>query len=347
MRIDKKDVFLKGKKDILQYSLSNDNGIEIKILTLGGIITDIIVPDSKGISENIVIGWKDLNDYIDDTSYAGAIIGRNSGRIADGRIKIGKKIYEITKNQGENTLHGGTEGFNKKIWNDFIEANDKEVSLILEASSKDGEEGFPGNLKVRVVYSLNNENEFSIKSQGISDKDTILNMTNHSYFNLSGDIKRNVLDERLTVKADKIAIIREDSALTGDLININGTPFDFNTSKKIGRDIEKLHKQLELGNGYDHPWVLVGDEGYNIKLEDDISGRVMEVYTDRKVVVIYSTNFPVNKKLSSGNIEGKYDGICFETQNLPIGEDGSFIEDSLIREGEEYSGTTVFKFYCR
>lgn len=346
MRIYKKEINLKDNNKILQYSLNNDNGIEIKILTLGGIITDIIVPDSKGISENIVIGWKDLNDYMDDTSYAGAIIGRNSGRIADGKIKIGEKVYEITKNQGLNTLHGGNEGFNKKIWNDSIEVSDKEVSLILESSSKDGEEGFPGNLKLRVVYSLNNKNEFSIKNHGLSDKDTILNMTNHSYFNLSGNIKRNILDERLTVKADKIATIREDSALTGNLIDVKGTPFDFNTSKKVGEDIEKINKQLELANGYDHPWVLIEDKGYNIKIEDDISGRGMKIYTDRKSVVIYSTNFPVDKKLANGNIESKYDGICFETQNLPIGENYRFIEDSLIREGEEYSTTTVFKFYC-
>lgn len=347
MKIDKKEISLKENKKILQYSLSNDNGIVIKILTLGGIITDIEVPDSNGISENIVVGWKDLNNYIDDTSYAGSIVGRSSGRITDGKIKIGDKLYETTKNQGLNTLHGGNEGFNKKIWKDSVEVNDKEVSLILEASSNDGEEGFPGNLKLRVVYSLNNKNEFSIKNQGISDKDTILNMTNHSYFNLSGNIKRNVLDERLTVKSNKIATIREDSALTGDLIDVNGTPFDFNTSKKVGEDIREAHRQLELGNGYDHPWVLTEDEGYNIKLEDDISGRVMEVYTDRKAVVIYSTNFPVDKELYNGNIEGKYDGICFETQNLPIGENYKFIEDSVIRAGEEYKATTVFKFYCR
>ncbi|MGG7178488.1 aldose epimerase family protein [Clostridium paraputrificum] len=346
MRIDKKEIALKDNKKILQYSLSNDNGIEIKILTLGGIITDIIVPDSKGIRENIVIGWKDLNDYIDDTSYAGAIVGRNSGRIADGKIKIGNKLYETTKNQESNTHHGGNEGFNKKIWKDCVEVNDNEATLILEASSKDGEEGFPGNLKLKVVYSLNNENKFSIKNQGISDKDTILNMTNHSYFNLSGNIKRNVLDERLTVKSDKIATIREDSALTGDLIDVKGTAFDFNTSKKVGEDIGKVHRQLELGNGYDHPWVLRNGDGYNIKLEDDISGRVMEVYTDRKAVVIYSTNFTVDKKLANGNIEGKYDGICFETQNLPIGEGCKFIEDSLVREGEEYRASTVFSFYC-
>lgn len=345
MRIDKREFCLRDGKKVFQYSLSNDNGIEVKILTLGGIITDIIVPDSKGISENIVLGWKDLNDYIDDSSYAGSIIGRSSGRIADGRIRIGDKIYEITKNHGENTLHGGKDGFNKKVWSPSININGEEVSLILETYSKDSEENFPGNLEVKVMYSLNNENEFSIKYYGISDKDTILNMTNHSYFNLSGNAKRNVLDQRLIIKGNKIAILREDSALTGDLMEVKGTPFDFNKSKKIGEDIGNEHKQLELGNGYDHPWVLTNEEGYNIKLEDDISGRSMEVYTDRKGVVIYTTNYPENKVLYNGKIEGKNDGICFETQNLPIGENYKFIDDSLIKKDEEYTAATLFKFY--
>lgn len=347
MRINKRKAFLKEKKEIFEYSLSNNKGIEINILTLGGIITDIKVPDSNGIVENVVVKWKDLNDYIDDSGYTGAIIGRNGGRIADGKVTIGDKTYELTKNQGVNILHGGNNGFNKKIWKDSIFENDSVVSLILETYSDDGEENFPGNLKVKVVYSLNNENEFSINYYGISDKDTILNMTNHSYFNLSGDMKRNILDENLIVSSDKIGAIRQDSALNGDLINVKDTPFDFNRSKKIGEDIQGEHEQLVLGNGYDHPWVLNQGDGYNIKLEDDISGRVMEIYTDRKAAVIYSTNFPADKELFTGRKLSKNDAICFETQNLPIAEDCKFIEDSLIKEGQEYRTTTMFKFYCK
>lgn len=347
MKISKRKVFLKEKEEVFEYSLSNNKGMEINILTLGGIITDIKVPDSNGIVENVVVKWKDLNDYIDDSGYTGAIIGRNSGRIADGKVIIGDKTYELTKNQGVNILHGGNNGFNKKIWKDSISENENEVSLILETYSNDGEENFPGNLKVKVVYSLNNENEFSINYYGISDKDTILNMTNHSYFNLSGDMKRNILDENLIVSADKIATIRQDSALSGELINVKDTPFNFNSSKAIGKDIQGEHEQIGLGNGYDHPWILNQGDGYNIKLEDDISGRVMEIYTDRKAVVIYSTNFPENKELFTGRKLSENDAICFETQNLPIAKDCKFIEDSLIKKGQEYSATTMFKFYCK
>lgn len=345
MKIDKIEISLKNGKSVFQYSLNNDNGIEVKILSLGGIITNIMVPDSEGNLENIVLGWKDINDYLEDSSYAGAIIGRNSGRIADGRIKIGEALYETYKNNGLNTLHGGEEGFNKKIWITSTKETEKEISLKLETYSKDGDEGFPGNIKVIVEYSLNNENEFSIRYYGVSDKETILNVTNHSYFNLSGDVKRNILDEKLTIKGNKVGLLRSDSAFTGELIDVKGTPFDFNKSKRIGEDIDKEDKQLRLGNGYDHPWILSKSGGYDIKLEDEISGRKMEVYTDRKGVVIYTTNFPENKKLYNGDLLKKNDGICFETQSLPIGENYKFIEDSLLKEDEEYKAVTIFKFY--
>lgn len=289
MRVDKKEVVLKDIKGVYQYVLINDNGMEVKILTLGGIITDIIVPDSRNNLENVVLGWDDFNDYVDDPSYAGAIIGRNSGRILDGKIKIGNKVYNLSKNNGRNTLHGGIEGFNKKNWIPFISNNEDEISLVLESYSLDGEEGFPGSVKLRVEYSLNNENEFTIKNYGISDKDTIY--------------------------------------------------------KKIGRDINKDNTQLQIGNGYDHPWVLSKEGGYDISLYDEISGRKMEIYTDRKSVVIYTTNFPENKRLYNGEIVKKNDGICFETQSLPIGENYKFIKDSLLKKDEEYKTYTKFKFY--
>lgn len=344
MKILKRSIFKKDGEEVFQYSLKNYNNIEIKILNLGGIITDILIPDKYGTVENIVVKWKNLKDYINDNSYSGAIIGRTTGRIAGGYIDIYEKRYELTKNQGINTLHGGIHGFNSKTWKGTIFESEKEVGVILEAKSKDGEDGFPGNIDIKVKYTLNDKDEFSIKYYGKSDKGTLINMTNHSYFNLSGNLKRNILDEVLMIKSKSMATIREDSAPSGEIINILGTAFDFSRPKKVGDDINNNHEQLILGCGYDHPWVLSDKEG-QIVLKDEVSGRILEISTDREAVVVYSTNFPESSKELEwgGNLE-KHGAICFETQNLPIGPKGRFIENSLIKKDEEYKAKTIFKF---
>lgn len=343
MNISKKSLFRYKGKEIVQYSLKN-NYIEVRILNLGGIITDILVPDKDGIIENIVVKWENIKDYLNDNSYSGAIIGRASGRIADGYIHIGKERYELTKNQAPNTLHGGVCGFNSKIWKGNIFKSNEKCGLVLEMESKDGEEGFPGNVLIKVIYTLNDRNELTIEYYGKSDKDTILNITNHSYFNLSGNLKRKILDETLMIKSHSIAAIRGDFAPSGEIMEVIGTPFDFNIPKRIGEHIKDSHKQVLIGNGYDHPWILE-EKCHQIYLKDEVSGRSMEISTDRKSVVVYSTNFPEkNKKLENGNTLKKHDAICFETQNLPIGHKERFIEDSLLKKGDGYRATTIFKF---
>lgn len=345
MIIEKKLSFIDKNNEIYEYTLKNNNGMRVNILNLGGIITGIYIPDKNGVVENVVVGWKNHEEYKDDNGCTGAIVGRTAGRIADGKITISGTSYDITKNSGKNTLHGGNIGFNKKVWNASTFESEEKVVLVLETLSEDGEEGYPGKVNVSVRYSLNNENELSIEYCGTSDKDTLLNMTNHTYFNLSGDLKRSVLDQVLTIKGSNIGGLREDGALSGEVIDIKGTEFDFNSPKEIGRDINGEHKQLKLGNGYDHPWILDKGNQVKAKLEDRESGRSMEVYTDREAVVVYTTNYPVdNKELYCGGFLKEKYGICFETQSMPIGENEAFIEGSILKKGEEYKATTTFKF---
>ena len=344
MKIFREKVFAKDGENVYQYTLMNNHDIEIKILTLGGIITDILVPDKFGRKENIVVKWYSLTDYIDDDAYTGSIVGRTAGRIADGKANINGQEYEFNINNNNiNSHHGGFEGFNKKIWKDTHVEEGGKVSLILEYNSKDGEEKYPGNVDVKVIYSLNNSNEFEIEYYGKSDKDTLLNMTNHSYFNLSGNLKDDVLDQVLTVKGSKVAEIRDDGALSGEVFDVENTPFDFREGKAIGEDISAENEQLKKGNGYDHPWILDRQDNC-IKLEDERSGRIMEISTDYKAVVIYTTNFPSKKILFNKNKLYEQDAICFETQNLPIGEKSKFVEDSLLLKGQEYNHKTIFKF---
>jgi len=348
MEIIKVKVLENEFKDIYQYSLTNDFGVQVKILTLGGIITDIIVPDKDGNMENVVVKWDDLSEYLDDNSFTGSIVGRTAGRIADGWAKIDGNIVRFNIKKGNNQIHGGFEGFNKKIWTDSTEKIEDRVSLILECFSKDGEENYPGNLNSRVKYSLTNENQLIIEYSGLSDRDTLLNMTNHSYFNLSGNLKRNILDEKLTIKAEEAATLRLDKALSGEIFKVAKTPFDFRYGKIIGKDINADNKQLHIVKGYDHPWVLKNqEEEFNVKLEDEISGRVLEVTTDSKAVVVYTTNYPDEKKLTNGRNLLKNDAICFETQSLPIGENGKFVEDSILKKDELYKKKTIFKFYSK
>lgn len=345
MQIEKKLVIQKDKENIFEYTLKNDNGMEVKILTLGGIITSILTENKNGIFENVVVGWKDYKDYINDESYAGAIVGRFAGRIADGRFILNGREYILTKNNNGNTLHGGINGLTSKIWDSETRENDECVALILTCFSNNGEEGFPGNLKVKVIYSLNNNNELELCYEGKSDQDTILNLTNHSYFNLSGDIKANILKHDLIIKSDKVASILECSALSGELFSVDDTPHDFRKAKNIGKDIDKSHKQIILAKGYDNPWILEKNYvDYNIKLSDKISGRYMKVITDREAVVIYTTNYPADKIMQNGYNVKERDAICFETQNLPIAKNNIFTKNSILLKNDIYKTKTIFKF---
>lgn len=341
IKMSEQKVFDYKGKDIIEYTLSNGD-VDIKVLNLGGAITGIFTKNKNGKKENIVVAYEDLETYIESPSYYGGIIGRTAGRINKGEVTINGEKITFNKNYEVCQCHGGNIGFNKKVWDAKTEIGKEKVSLILSYKSVDGEEGYPGNLDVNVIYSLNKENEFIIEFKGISDKDTLVNMTNHSYFNLSGDYKESVLDHKLMVTSNEILAIDNNSVPTGEVINTFNTAFDFREEKRIGKDIDNNEEQIKLGSGYDHTFLF--NDKRNIVYKDDKSGREMQIETNNEAVVIYSMNFIDGKKVyGNKDIERRY-GICFECQNPPIGYEDAFKESSILRAGEEYNKYIKYKF---
>ncbi|MEG0351734.1 MAG: aldose epimerase family protein [Cellulosilyticaceae bacterium] len=342
MHISKKQVSI-GGKEFQVITLINDNGMKVECLSLGGIITKIIVPDKVGNMENVVVGFKDLETYLENPPYFGAIIGRTGGRIHKGQVEIKGKTYELTINNNANTLHGGDAGFHKKIWDSKLEEEKDYVRVILSCTSADGEAGYPGNLDVSVSYTLNNENELILNYKASTDKDTVVNLTNHSYFNLSGNIKAKVLEHMMYIDSDKVCQLDEESIPTGEWIDVKDTTtFDFNEPKVIGKEIDA--KETDLQSGYDHPWVLKKSSDIDAYYHDPVSGRLMTIKTDEKAVVVYAMNFADPLMLYNDKIGSPRYGICFETQSLPIGYNQCYKEDSILEVGKKYNKRTVFKF---
>ncbi|MFP4697338.1 MAG: aldose epimerase family protein [Eubacteriales bacterium] len=333
------------EKELKLIEIENDNGIKLEVFNLGGTITKIVTPDGKGNYENIVLEYDDYKTYLTNPSYMGSIIGRMAGRIGNGEVVIDDKEYQFFQNTNKNTLHGGKEGFNLKVWKENVIENDNEVILQLTYTSKDGEENFPGNLDVTVLYTLNNNNELIIEYRANTDKTTLVNLTNHSYFNLSGNAKRDVLNHLVQIKADYIGEVDEELIPTGNKLSVENTPFDFRKAKTIGKDINVSNKELKYGNGYDHAWLLNDVEDSVITFYDPDSSRVMDVTTNQKAVVFYSMNFSDGCILSNGKESKQRYAACFETQDLPIGRGQEFVENSILKPGEEYYQKTIFKFY--
>lgn len=343
--IKKTKVFCYKDKDVYSYSLKNNFGFTVKILNLGGIITDIIASDINQNFENIVLKFKNIKDYIPNNPYFGAIIGRTSGRISNGEFQIMDQKYILSKNDCKNNLHGGIENFTKKIWEVKEIREQDSISLLLSYFSKDKEEGYPGNLKVTIKYTVTNSNELIIEYRGKTDKATLLNMTNHSYFNLSGNNKYSVLSQNLYIDGDYVMELGKTQTPTGKLLNVKNTPFDFRILKNIGNEISKNHPQLIQERGYNHPWIINGNEtNCDAMLADEKSGRVLLVYTNQPTIVCYSFNFPCKESLEYDIIPKKHDAICFETQNIPDGINLKGFPSSILMPNDEYYKITKFKF---
>lgn len=344
MRIIEKVLGSINGEEVISYNMMNSNGIEVRVLNYGGIITDIIMPDRDNNRENIVLKYKRLESYKENPSYFGALIGRTSGRICNGEVELNNEKIFLNKNYGLNQGHGGNEGFNKKFYSVKTEILQDELYVELSRISPDLEENYPGNLNVKVRYTLNKDDELKMSYYGLSDKDTFVNMTNHSYFNLSGNGKENILNHYLYINSKSIIELNDSQVPTGMLMFIEGTEYDFTNMKQIGRDIDKDHPQLKIGKGYDIPWYLEKEEGPSLKLHHKESGRCLEVYTDRKAIVIYTHNYP-DDELMENNKSGEWRyGIAIEPQNPPIGVDSCFIEDSILSKGEEYKSETIYRF---
>jgi len=313
------------------YTLTNSHGVEVSITNYGGTVTSIKVPDRNGVFGDVVLGYDTIEEYMQNPRYLGALIGRHANRIAGGKFSLNGVEYQLAQNNGVNHLHGGNKGFDKRVW----KAAETENTLHLEYFSEDGEENYPGNLAVNVDYSLNDENELRIEYRATTDKDTICNLTNHSYFNLAcgGDI----LGHELTLHAHGFTPVSEDLVPTGEIQSVDGTPMDFRTARVIGN------------GGYDHNYVLDDWNHGSIRsvalLREPASGRVMEVLTTEPGIQFYSGNF------LDGSLQGKggvaylrYAGLCLEAQHFPDTPNQPNFPTTVLRAGEEYRQTTIYRF---
>ncbi len=334
--------------NINQFLLKNQNGMEISAINYGGIITSWKAKDRKGNYKDIVLGFNNLSEYEFNSPYFGAIIGRYGNRIAKGKFTLNGENYTLPLNDDENHLHGGLKGFDKVVWDTKEVLNDSSASLILSYISKDMEEGYPGNLEIQVIYTLNNNDELSVKYEATTDKTTIINLTQHSYFNLSADFNKNILDHEIVINADSFLPVDSTLIPTGEIRNVGDTPFDFRRPKNVGEEINNANKQLMIGNGYDHCWVLNNqDQGLRFvsSAYDSGTGRLLEIFSDQPGIQFYSGNF-LDGTLQS-KIDATYDfrsGFCFETQHYPNSPNEKNFPSVTLKPGEKYFSQTIFKF---
>ena len=335
-------------EEVYKYTLKNSTGSSVEILTLGGIIRAINVPDKNGVFADVVCGYDDIKSYFVNGGYQGALIGRFGNRIKNSKFTLDGIEYKLFDNESPNHLHGGKEGFDKKIWDDKSWEIEGAMYLELKYFSKDMEEGYPGNLNVKVTYSFDENNTLSINYQATTDKKTVLNLTNHAYFNLGGYDSGRIENHTLWIDADKVSEV--DSALipTGNELSVENTPFDFRTAKLIGKDIDADDVLLKFGQGYDHNFILNsnGTVKHIATLKDTGSEREMKVYTNQPCVQIYAANC-INENdtpFKNNFSQKKRCAVCLETQHAPDSPNQKNFPTCELNVGELYDYTTVFKF---
>jgi len=330
------------------YTLRNSSGIEARVMTYGGIIVSLETPDRTGKRSDIVLGFDSLGGYLHDPPYFGAIIGRYENRIAKGRFTLDGKTYQLPINNAPNSLHGGTRGFDKVVWSASSFERPDSVGVELSHVSPDGDQGYPGTLRVDVRYTLTDSNALVVDYRATSDKATPINLSQHSYFNLTGDVQRDILAHVLTLDADRYTPVDTTLIPTGEIAPVAGTPFDFRTPTAIGARIDSSNEQLRRGRGYDHNFVLTRkDSGlaHAVHVLEPTSGRTLDVYTTQPGLQFYSGNF------LDGTIHGKggrayihRSGFCLETQHFPDSPNKPQFPSTILRPGTEFTSRTVFVF---
>jgi aldose 1-epimerase len=345
----KKELFgtLQNGENIYSYTLTNNNGMSATIINYGATVVKLKVPDKNGKIEDVILGYDSLSSYVKGSSFFGGIVGRYGNRIAKGKFTLDGKEYQLTINDGENSLHGGTIGFNKRVW-EVKEINGENPALQLTYVSPDGEEGYPGTLTLTVTYSLTDNNGLKIDYKATTDKPTILNPTNHCYFNLSGSPNNTILNEMLMINADKFTPIDSTLIPTGQLEDVTNTPMDFRKPTEIGKRINDNFQQLKYAGGYDHNWVL---NNYNgsvreaATLYDSTSGILLKVLTDQPGIQFYSGNFLNGKDRGKDGIYYKFrSGLCLECQHFPDSPNEKNFPSVVLKPGETYTQTTVYEF---
>ena len=333
------------KGEITLYQLINRNGASVVLSSLGAGVVSIIVPDRNGRFHDIVLGYANPADYLYDAPYAGKVVGRYAGRIGNGKFSIDGKEYTLATNCGQHALHGGPEGFSNKIWESQALADGVLFSLV----SGDGEEGYPGQVAVTAHYTWNDDNQLRLRLRAATDKKTFINLTNHTYFNLSGDNSGCVLGEKLWINASKYLPTDDTLLPTGEFANVEGTPMDFRQEKIIGQDIESDFPELKYAKGYDNTWIVDGWKKGEPKtvaiLSDDISGRTVEIVSTQPSVHIYTGNWISGcPRSKSGQPYMDYDGVAIECQGLPDAPNKPQFPSQILSPGEKYDETIIFKF---
>ncbi|MDH7911707.1 aldose epimerase family protein [Winogradskyella sp. SYSU M77433] len=333
---------------IEQYTLKNANGVEMDVITYGGRITSLKVPNKDGKLENVVLGFDNIEDYQKDNPFFGALIGRYGNRIAKGKFTLNGEEFTLATNDGSNHLHGGVNGFDRVVWTATPVEGTEDSTLKLTYTSKDGEEGYPGNLEVTVTYTLTKDNAVEVTYEATTDKATVVNLTQHAYFNLTGDFSKDILNHDVVINADAFLPVDETLIPTGEIRKVEGTPFNFNSSKKIGEEINADNEQLKRGKGYDHCWVLNGEKGdmrFVASAYDETSGRFMEIFTEEPAIQFYTGNFlDGTLPMVNGGTYAHRTGFCLETQHYPDSPNQDNFPSTVLNPGNTYKTKTTFKF---
>lgn len=331
------------------FTLKNEHGVEVRAMTYGAIIASIRTPDRGGRLQDIVLGFDSLSGYLAGSPYFGAVVGRYANRIARGRFTVDGVPYQLARNNGPNSLHGGVRGFDKVLWGADPFQNDSGVGLTLRYTSPDGEEGYPGTVSVRVTYTLTARDELIFDYEAFTDKATPINLSQHTYWNLHGDGRGDILDHVLTL--DAAAFTPVDSTLipTGQIASVAATPFDFRRPTAIGARIDAQDEQLGFGRGYDHNWVLDRADttalSHAARLADPVSGRTLDISTTEPGIQFYSGNFLDGSiKGKGGRVYGHRTGLCLETQHFPDSPNHANFPSTLLRPGQQYRSRTVVAF---
>ncbi len=333
------------------YTITNRAGTKAVFTNYGAILVEFWVADAKGNLADVVLGYDNLESYFVNGPNFGSTIGRHANRIGEAKFTLNGVEYKLDQNDGRNNLHGGFNGYHKRLWNGRTYAAEDGQAMEFTYHSPDGDQGFPGNLDVKVTYTLTEDDQLKIDYEAVCDQDTVLNLTNHSYFNLAGHDSGTVLDQLVWIDADEFTVADSESIPTGEIAAVAGTPMDFTVEKPIGRDINSDYQQIVWGTGFDHNWVLkTSADHFDLvaRMTDPKSGRVLETWTDMPGIQFYTGNFLDGTEIGKGGVSYvQRSAACFETQYYPNGINRPNFPQPILKAGENFHSTTVYKFYTK